>query len=93
MDKEICDFEQPMWDWFGLSYSSYLVLPRTLLCGMPKEWQEKMVELLDEMRETYDSNKIEDGYYVILRNEKGRFKKDKLANYRYPPKLPYKKNE
>lgn len=81
----------PMWDWFGLSYSSYLVLPRSLLCGMPEEWQVKMVALIDEMRKTYDSNKIDDNYDVILRDEKGRFKADPLSNYRHPPKLPYVK--
>lgn len=79
----------PMWNWFGLSYSSYLVVPRTLLCGMPDDWQEKFATLLDECRDTYDSSKIEDNYDVKLRGEDGRFKKDPLANYRHPPALPY----
>lgn len=57
----------PVWNWFGLSYSSYLVLPRTLLCGMPEDWQERMVALLEEMQDTYDSSQIEDKYTVKLR--------------------------
>jgi len=84
------DFSQPVHDWFGLTYSSYLVIPRTLLCGMPTQWQKEMVRLLDEMRETYDSSQIEDRYTVKLRDDDGRFKKDSLANYRHPPELPYK---
>lgn len=80
----------PMLNWFELSYSSYLVLPRALLCGMPEEWQTQRVNLLEEMRETYDSNQIEDQYHVTLRDHSGRFKRDPLINYRHPPKLPYK---
>ena len=84
-------FNGPMWDWFELSYSSYLVIPRALLCGMPKEWQAKMVALLDEARETYDTDKIEDNYSVTLRDERGRFRRDQFADYRHPPALPYAK--
>jgi hypothetical protein len=83
-------FNGPMWNWFGLTYSSYLVIPRTLLCGMPEEWQKKFAALLDEMRdEVYDSERIADRYTVKLRNERGRFVSDSLANYRHPPDLPY----
>lgn len=79
-------------NWFGLTYASYLVLPRSLMEGMPEEWQEKFVALLDEMRETYDCMQIEDNYTVKLRDEKtGRFIEDPLRNYRRPPKLPYRK--
>lgn len=33
---------------FGLSYSSYLVLPRVLLQSMPQDWQRRFVDLVDE---------------------------------------------
>jgi hypothetical protein len=90
--KRIGDFyfDGPMWDWFGLTYSSYLVLPRTLMCGMPQEWQQRMVAMLEEMREVYDSDQIKDDYSVQLRCDRGRFSKDPLANYKYPPMLPYR---
>lgn len=35
--------------WFGLSYSSYAVLPRTLLQSMPAEWQERFVACMNEI--------------------------------------------
>lgn len=76
--------------WFELSYSSYLVLPRSLMEGMPIKWQHKMIDLLEEMREVYDSNKIKDNYVVQLRDGNGRFTKDPLANYRHPGELPYR---
>jgi hypothetical protein len=37
-----------LWDWFGLSYASYLVLPRVLMHEMPDDWQERMAALLHE---------------------------------------------
>lgn len=36
-------------EWFGLSYSNYLVLPRALLQSMPLEWQHRFTALLTEM--------------------------------------------
>lgn len=86
-------FNGPMWNWFGLSYSAYLVLPRTLLCGMPEEWQERFVAMLEEMREVYDNNRIEDNYMVKLRGTKGTFTTDPLASYRHPPLLPYRRRQ
>ena len=29
-------------NWFGLSYASFLTLPRVLMEAMPEEWQRKM---------------------------------------------------
>jgi hypothetical protein len=39
----------PIHQWFSLSYSNYLVLPRTLLQSMPAEFQERMVACLEEL--------------------------------------------
>lgn len=35
--------------WFGLSYSNYLVVPRTLLQSMPDGWQYRFTALMDEL--------------------------------------------
>lgn len=37
-----------LWGWFGLSYASFLVLPRVAMHEMPDEWQAKMTDLLEE---------------------------------------------
>ncbi len=76
--KERC---RTVHDWFGLTYANYLVLPRILMQEMPDEWQEKMVALLNEAQETFCHD---DNYTVQLRNKKGRFVTDPLANYKYP---------
>lgn len=79
----------PVWNWFGLSYSAYLVVPRSLMCGMPLEWQRRMVALIEESREVYDTAQINDRYVVHLAREDGRWLRDPLADYRHPPRLPY----
>lgn len=38
---------------FGLTYSNYLVLHRTLMQSMPEEWQAKFVKLIEEMESAY----------------------------------------
>jgi hypothetical protein len=42
-----------LWGWFGLSYASWLTLPRVLMHEMPDEWQKKMAELLLEFGDTF----------------------------------------
>ncbi|MEU9014308.1 hypothetical protein AB0D12_31965 [Streptomyces sp. NPDC048479] len=39
---------------FGLSYANYLVLPRTLLQSMPKDWQQPFVALLEQLHSGFD---------------------------------------
>ena len=44
---------QRLHQWFGLTYASWLTLPRVVMCEMPDEWQLKMAKLLEEMNETF----------------------------------------
>jgi hypothetical protein len=50
--------------WFGLSYSNYQVLPRTLMQSMPDEWQHRMVDCLEELRDAYSHVEQAPGYEV-----------------------------
>ena len=68
-------------NWFGLTYSNYLVIPRILMQEMPEAWQRKMVDLLNEAGETWEHD---DNYTVQLKDKRGRFIKDPLAAYKYP---------
>ncbi len=47
------DDDEAVHGWFGLTYSNYLVLPRTLMQSMPGLWQGRMVRLLEEIRDAY----------------------------------------
>ncbi len=46
-------YESPVHDWFGLSYASFLTLPRILMQEMPLDWQNRMVGLLREYEEEF----------------------------------------
>lgn len=73
---------EPVHGWFELSYSSYLVLPRSLMQSMPVGWQARMVECLEEMREAFAHLDVNDRYTVMLRGDRGRIVKDPYADYK-----------
>ena len=72
--------------WFGLSYSSFLVLPRILMEDMPNEWQSKMAALLNEYNDSFDQSEIGvDGCRVQATKDKKLSKMpSELLNYRRP---------
>lgn len=77
-------------NWFELSYSNYLVVPRTFLQSMPDEWQEKFVALLEEMNKKVDAPDQAKEYWVRAR-EGQRFVHDPYADYsRGRRKVPLK---
>lgn len=39
----------PIHTWFGLTYSNYLVLHRSMMQSMPADWQTRAVALFDEL--------------------------------------------
>lgn len=86
--------------WFGLSYASWLTLPRVLCQEMPEAWQEKMVKLLDEFADEFpDWAEDCDDIYVTSRKS-GRITRlpEWLSQYRHPEKIKImiargKKNE
>lgn len=43
------DGHQRLWGFFGLTHTSWLVLPRVLMHEMPADWQGRMTDLLEEM--------------------------------------------
>lgn len=82
--------EPPFHAWFGLTYSHYLVIPRSILEAMPLDWQNSMIALLDEARDKLDTDKIQDRYSVQLRGSDVNYVPDPFANYRHPPVIPFK---
>lgn len=75
-----------LWTWFGLSYTSFLVLPRVLMHEMPIEWQDKMAALLHEYDETFDTSSVCHSVIVSAKDKNNRFMKmpKHLLNYRRP---------
>lgn len=65
---------------FGLSYASYLVIPRTVLQSMPVEWQREFVRLVDQTHVMFPGWEP-DGYRVHALDKRGKVVKDPLADY------------
>jgi hypothetical protein len=77
----------PVWNEFGLTYASYLVVARRALCSMPIEWQEQFVDLMRELHERLPEGTLDGDYMVKLRVD-GKFAKDPLAEYKHCGPLP-----
>ena len=75
-----------LWNWFGLSYASFLVMPRVLMHEMPTEWQDKMAALLYEYDETFDTSSVFHSVVVSAKDKNNRFMKmpGYILNYRRP---------
>lgn len=72
---------------FGLSYASFLILPRTYLSDMPTEWQEKFCKLLNEYNEIIGEMDATYDYELYVQFKKfNKFCKspELLCNYRHP---------
>lgn len=71
----------PMHEWFGLSYASYLTIPRTIIQSMSHAWQDNLRRLIEAVPECLDleGNKLE--YQVLKRDTHGRFSQDPFAAY------------
>lgn len=77
---------QRLWGYFGLSYSSWVTLPRVLMHEMPSAWQDKMAGLLEEFDETFPDFTGELQLYVNATGKNGKYAAlpEHLNNYRHP---------
>lgn len=81
MTEDITEHEEPIHDWFGLSYAHYLVLPRSVLQSAPVVWQKNFVRCLEELHIMFGDIPQSGKYEVHLRGGPGRYKEDDLADY------------
>ena len=72
----------------GILYrTQYLVLSRTLLEAMPKEWQHRFIAIMDEVGEEFDfmhPDWVTPEYVVNCKGKRGMFETDPFGKYRYP---------
>ncbi len=78
-DASDVEEDEPIHAWFDLSYSSYLVLPRSVLQSMPVDWQRRFVELVNQVRETLEVDDMP-AYRVNALDGK-RFVRDPFGDY------------
>lgn len=74
-----------LWLWFGMSRSSYAVLPRVMMHEMPDAWQGDFARLMDQWDETW-VNQPNIGTRVRVVDEGGQLIKTPnwMLNYRHP---------
>lgn len=75
----------PIHLFFGLSYASYLVLPRTLLQSMPIVWQEQFTALLETFNERFYTLNLAPSYTVQPRDLHGKIRAEPFPHYRHAP--------
>lgn len=83
------EYRKDLHGWFGLSYAAFVVMPRVAMTQMPKEWQEKMAELLHEYDETINTGAFGvHSCFVTVKDKNNKFMKmpEELVNYRHPSK-------
>jgi hypothetical protein len=66
---------------FSLSYANYLVLHRSLLQSMPKEWQYEFVALVQQMDHHFRDVEQAPGYKVWAVGDDGRRIREPLPHY------------
>lgn len=75
------DAEEPIHEYFELTYAQYLTIPRSVLQSMPKPWQRTFVSCLRELDNTYDWAPSQGRYWVRLKDAHGRFVHDPFMDY------------
>jgi len=78
--------KRDLWSWFGLSYATWLTLPRIMMHEMPDEWKQKMADLLFEWDETWDSSSVPSPFVTARKNNRFTKWPSWLLNYRHPDK-------
>lgn len=68
-DERNARLDGPIHSWFGLTYSNYLVLCRSMMQSMPVEWQQRAVELFDELDGAFPDLKRAPSYIVQAARE------------------------
>ncbi len=85
-------YDEPVHEWFELSYAQYLTIPRSVLQSMPVEWQRTFVQCLEELDEAIDWRPKSGGYWCYLKDRDGNLLDDSLADYeRGRRRLPIKR--
>jgi len=70
--------------YFGLTYASWLTIPRVFLEQMPLEWQHEFVKLLDEYEDSFKDQPDIGTRVQITKDNKLVKTPDWLLNYRRP---------
>lgn len=71
------------WDYFGLSYASWLVLPRVALQSMSPQWQAQFFALVQELTETLEYPEGYTDEFTVIMRKGNKFVKNVFPHYRH----------
>jgi hypothetical protein len=80
MTKTI-ECSSPVHDWFGLDYTSYVVVPRSIMQSMPVEWQKRFVQCLTEAQSAVSELDDLPSEYQVNSKLNGRLVADPYRDY------------
>lgn len=84
VEEEVIIIEEPVHMMFGLSYASWLILPRVVLEAMPTNWQKKLVDLVRELDDAYEWHPGYDMFVQFRNRGKIMTIPEHFNNYRRP---------
>ncbi|SDK47578.1 hypothetical protein [Sediminibacillus albus] len=61
----VYEYQEDIHSYFGLSYATHLVIPRSVLQSMPEKWQYNFVKLLNELDDTNWRDLLPEGMYKV----------------------------
>lgn len=73
-----------LWGWFGMSYASFLSLPRVLMHEMPDQWQADMARLLAEWDAAWETDDLPSPCVSAKQGNKFTRWPAWLLDYRHP---------
>jgi len=73
-----------LWGFFGLSYASWLTLPRVMMHEMPDDWQLRMAQLLQEFHQVYEWPEEIADIHVQVRNGRRFGALPEWLEYKHP---------
>lgn len=84
MKVELPEPKPDLQSWFGLSYASWLTIPRVLMEAMPQDWQDRMAQLLNEYDAEFPNQPDLCTRVQVIKNGKLTKTPKWLINYRHP---------
>ncbi len=77
-------FKKDAWNHFGLSYASWLVIPRIALQSMPENWQHKFFNMVDELNERIEFPEgFDELNFTVTARKNNRFVKHIIPRYKH----------
>jgi hypothetical protein len=80
--------DDPIHDWFELTYAQYLTIPRSVLQSMPVEWQRRFVRCLEQLDDAIDWRPASHQQYRVTLHQPNEDRRDSDEDEYWGPARP-----